>query len=275
MRVLVAALLGLFAVSASAAVQTRDVSYAAGDTTLRGFIAWDDALSGPRPGVIVVHEWWGHNDYARSRAKQLAAMGYVAMSVDMYGDGKTADHPDNAMAFMQEATKDVPRAVERFNAGMATLRADPHVDPARIAAIGYCFGGAVVLNMARLGTDLKGVASFHGALGAWAPPVKGGIMARMLVLNGAADTMVPAEAVAKFEAEMKDAGADYRVINYPGAKHSFTNPGADEFAKKFNMPVGYDAAADKASWAELDTFLKDVFKPEPVPLKNPGGYIQK
>jgi dienelactone hydrolase len=274
MRFLLAMFLGLFTVTTMAAVQTKEVTYDGGGVTMKGFLAWNDKAKEKRPGVIVVHEWWGHNDYARTRAMQLAKMGYVALAVDMYGDGRTANHPDNAMAFMQEATKDTARAVERFNAGLALLRADEHVDATNVAAIGYCFGGAVVLNMARLGTDLKGVASFHGALGAWAPAVPGGIMAKVLVMNGAADTMVPASAVAKFEEEMKTAGADFRVINYPGAKHSFTNPAADGFAKQFNMPVAYDAKADKASWKELDRFLKDVFTPAPVPVK-PGGYIQK
>lgn len=275
MRILVALLAGLFSVAALAAVETKEVTYAGGGVQMKGFLAWDGEARGKRPAVIVVHEWWGHNDYVRARAKQLAEMGYVALAVDMYGDGKTANHPDNAMAFMSEATKDKVQAAERFNAGLALLRADEHVDAQNIAAIGYCFGGAVVLNMARAGTDLKGVASFHGALGGWMTPLPGSITAKVLVLNGADDSMVPAEAVAKFEDEMKTAKADFRVINYPGAKHSFTNPAADQFAKQFNMPVAYNAAADQASWAELDAFLKDVFKPAPVPLKNPGGYIQR
>lgn len=275
MRILVALLAGLFSVATLAAVETKEVTYAGGGVQMKGFLAWDGEVKGKRPAVIVVHEWWGHNDYVRARAKQLAGMGYVALAVDMYGDGKTASHPDNAMAFMSEATKDKAQAAERFNAGLALLRANEHVDAQNIAAIGYCFGGAVVLNMARAGTDLKGVASFHGALGAWMTPLPGSITAKVLVLNGADDSMVPADAVAKFEDEMKAARADFRVINYPGAKHSFTNPAADQFAKQFNMPVAYNAAADQASWAELDAFLKDVFRPAPVPLKNPGGYIQR
>ncbi len=275
MRILVALLAGLFSVATLAAVETKEVTYAGGGVQMKGFLAWGGDAKGKRPAVIVVHEWWGHNDYVRARAKQLAEMGYVALAVDMYGDGKTASHPDNAMAFMSEATKDKVQAAERFNAGLALLRANEHVDAQNIAAIGYCFGGAVVLNMARAGTDLKGVASFHGALGGWMTPLPGSVTAKVLVLNGADDSMVPAEAVAKFEDEMKAARADFRVINYPGAKHSFTNPAADQFAKQFNMPVAYNAAADQASWAELDAFLKDVFKPAPVPLKNPGGYIQR
>lgn len=259
MRRFIAGLLALFAVTAQAAVKTEEVTYQGGGVQMKGLIAWDSSIKGKRPAVLVVHEWWGHNDYARSRAKQLAEMGYVAMAVDMYGDGKQAAHPDNAMAFMTEATKDPVQTAERFNAAYALLAQRKQTDATRIAAIGYCFGGAVVLNMARLGTDLKGVASFHGALGAWKPAVPGAIKAKVLVLNGADDGMVPAEVVAAFEQEMKTAGADFRVINYPGAQHSFTNPAATDLGIKFNMPVAYNEAADKASWAELDGFLKQVF----------------
>ena len=259
MRRFIAGLLALLTVTAQAAVKTEEVTYQGGGVQMKGLIAWNSSIKGKRPAVLVVHEWWGHNDYARSRAKQLAEMGYVAMAVDMYGDGKQAAHPDNAMAFMTEATKDPVQTAERFNAAYALLAQRKQTDASRIAAIGYCFGGAVVLNMARLGTDLKGVASFHGALGAWKPAVPGAIKAKVLVLNGADDGMVPAEVVAGFEQEMKTAGADFRVINYPGAKHSFTNPAATELGIKFNMPVAYNEAADKASWAELDAFLKQVF----------------
>ena len=264
MRSFIAGLLVLLTVTAQAAVKTEEVTYQGGGVQMKGLIAWDNSIKGKRPAVLVVHEWWGHNDYARSRATQLAEMGYVAMAVDMYGDGKQAAHPDNAMAFMTEATKDPVQTAERFNAAYALLAKRKQTDAANVAAIGYCFGGAVVLNMARLGTDLKGVASFHGALGAWKPAVPGGIKAKLLVLNGADDGMVPAEVVAGFEQEMKTAGADFRVINYPGAKHSFTNPAATELGVKFNMPVAYNEAADKASWAELDAFLKQVFAVAPA-----------
>ena len=259
MRILLALALALSSMATVAAVQTREVTYEGGGVTMKGFIAWDDSVKGKRPGVLVVHEWWGHNDYARARARQLAEMGYVAMSVDMYGDGRTADHPDNAMAFMQAATKDTELTAARFLAAEQVLKKQKVTDPSRLAAIGYCFGGAVVLNMARRGADLKGVASFHGALGAWSPAQPGAVKAKLLVLNGAADPMVPAEQVAKFEAEMAAAGADVRVINYAGATHGFTNPGATEKGQKFNMPLAYDAEADQASWSELDAFLKGVF----------------
>lgn len=259
MRVLCALVLGLASFMALAEVQTKEVTYNGGGIAMKGFVAWDDAIQGRRPGVLVVHEWWGHNEHARDRTQRLAEMGYVAMAIDMYGDGRNADHPLSAMNFMQAATRDTEQAAARFLAAEKVLKKQKYTDKSRLAAIGYCFGGAVVLNMARRGVDLKGVASFHGALGAWSPAAKGRVKAKVLVLNGELDTMVPAESVAKFEHEMKAAGADFRVINYPGAKHSFTNPAADEYAKKFNMAVAYDAAAAAASWAELDTFLKGVF----------------
>lgn len=260
MRFFLVVLMGFFTATAVAAIQTKDVAYEGGGVTMKGFIAWDDAIKGKRPGVLVVHEWWGYNDYARDRAKQLAAMGYVAMAVDMYGDGKVADHPDNAMAFMEAATQDTEQTAARFMAAAAVLNNQQVTDTTRLAAIGYCFGGAVVLNMARRGADLRGVASFHGALGAWSPVAKGAVKSRLLVLTGADDGMVPAAAVTAFEKEMQSADAVFRVVTYPGAKHSFTNPAADSIAVKFNMPVAYNAAADHASWAELDAFLKDIFR---------------
>lgn len=257
-----ACILGLTLLSgtAMAALHGKNVSYDGGGVKMKGYVVYDDQFKGKRPAVLVVHEWWGLNDYARSRADQLAKLGYVAMAVDMYGDGKHADHPDNAMAFMQEATKDTEKTSARFRAAESLLKANKRTDASKLAAIGYCFGGAVVLNMARQGEPLKGVASFHGALGAWKPAEPGKVTPKVLVMTGADDAMVPADAVAKFDAEMKAANADYRIISYPGAKHSFTNPGADELGKKFNMPIAYNAEADKASWGELQTFLQTVFK---------------
>jgi len=250
----------LLAGQAGAALQGKEVSYKGGGVNMKGYVVYDDRFKGKRPAVLVVHEWWGLNDHARNRARQLAKEGYIALAVDMYGDGKQADHPDNAMAFMQAATRDTDQTAARFRAAAKLLQSHQRADADRLAAIGYCFGGAVVLNMARQGEALKGVASFHGALGAWKPAEPGKVTARVLVLNGADDGMVPPEAVAKFDAEMKEAGAYYRIINYPGAKHSFTNPGADAVAQKFGMPIAYNADADKASWAELQTFLKAVFR---------------
>lgn len=251
---------GFFAGGAQAAVEGREVQYSAGGVTMKGYFAWDAAVSVQRPGVLVVHEWWGHNDYARSRARMLAELGYAALAVDMYGDGKTAAHPEDAGKFSGELMKNAETTKARFLAALGFLKAQPQTDPSRIAAIGYCMGGGVALNMARAGTDLKGVASFHGSLNAIVPAVPGGIKARLLVLHGADDTFIPPEAVAAFKKEMADAGADLKFVAYPGATHSFTNPEADGYAKKFGMPVAYNADADRLSWEELKTFLAAVFR---------------
>jgi dienelactone hydrolase len=245
---------------AGAAVEGREVQYTAGGVTLNGYLAWDAAAAGRRPGVLVVHEWWGHNEYARRRARMLAELGYAALAVDMYGDGKTAAHPEDAGKFSGELMKNAETTKARFLAALEYLKAQPQTDPSRIAAIGYCMGGGVVLNMARAGIDLRGVASFHGSLNAIVPAVKGGIRAKLLVLHGADDTFIPPEAVEAFKKEMAEAGADLKFIAYPGALHSFTNPDADEYAKKFGMPIAYNAEVDRQSWAELMAFLATVFK---------------
>jgi dienelactone hydrolase len=257
---LAGAVLGLAAGPARATVQGREVQYTAQGVTLKGYFAVDDATPGRRPGVLVVHEWWGHNEYARRRARMLAELGYAALAVDMFGDGKTAAHPDDAGKFAGELTKNPETTKARFVAGLEYLRAQPQTDPARIAAIGYCMGGGVALNMARAGVDLRGVASFHGSLNSIFPAQPGGIKARLLVLHGADDTFVPPEAVAAFKKEMADAKADLKFIAYPGAKHSFTNPDADEYAKKFGLPLAYNAEADRLSWEELKAFLVEIFK---------------
>lgn len=256
-------LLTVACLPAFAAVVGREVDYKAGETTLKGYIAYDDAVKGPRPGVLVVHEWWGHNDYARKRADMLAALGYVALAVDMYGDGRTAAHPDDAGKFAGEVMKNTAAGEARFRAGSDFLRAQPQTDTNRIAAIGYCFGGAVVLHMARIGEPLVGVASFHGNLSTQKPAGKGAVRARVLVCHGEDDILVPPEQVKTFENEMTDAGARFKVILYKGAKHSFTNPDADKFARDFNLPVGYDEDADQQSWSDMKAFLREAFNAQP------------
>ncbi len=238
----------------------HEVSYRAGDTLLKGYLADNRAMKGKRPAVLVVHEWWGHNEYARKRARMLAEQGYVALAVDMFGDGKTAQHPDDAGKFASEVTKNKQLGEARFNAALEFIRQQPQVDGERVAAIGYCFGGGVVLHMARLGADLKGVVSFHGSLATDAPAVAGTIKAPLLVFNGEDDKMIPPEQVAAFREEMTRAGASYRYVGYPGVKHSFTNPDADMYAKKFNLPLAYDRKADQDSWGQTLAFLKKIFK---------------
>ena len=217
----------------------------------------NDGEKGRDAGVIVIHEWWGLNDYARSRARQLAEEGYTAIAVDMYGHGKVADHPKDATAFMEAAFAEPEKMNARFNAAKEILRQHKRVDDKRLYAVGYCFGGAVVLNQARLGNDLYGVASFHGSLGTQSPAEPGKVKAKVLVATGGADPMVPAEQVGNFVTEMSNAGVDLQLLTFPGVKHSFTNPGADAVAKKFDMPLGYDKYADEKSWDALEEFLEE------------------
>jgi dienelactone hydrolase len=245
------------ATAAAAKVRTKELTYEQGGTPLKGFLAWDDAAKGKRPGVLVVHEWWGENEHARKQAERLAEAGYVGLAIDMYGNGKVATHPKDAQAFMQEATKDPAVLTARFDAGEALLKQQPQVDPDKIAAFGYCFGGGVALNMARAGKDLDAVVTFHGSLKPFGEPAaKGKVKPAILVQTGAADPMVTTEQVQAFVKEMKDAGANVKVVTYPGAKHSFTNPDADKAGVD---GLAYDAKADRMSWEAAMQFLKRVF----------------
>jgi dienelactone hydrolase len=243
-----------------AKVVGKNVEYTADGVTMKGYLAYDSDVKGKGPGVLVVHEWWGHDEYARTRARMLAGLGYTALAVDMYGGGKQAAHPDDAAKFSSEVMKNFDAAQARFTAAAEYLKKQPTVDPGRIAAIGYCFGGGVVLNMARQGADLKGVASFHGSLAAVKPAKPGTVKAKIRVYNGADDKFVTAEALEAFRKEMADAKADFRIINYPGAVHSFTNPGATELGKKYNLPLAYHADSDKKSWEDMKKFFRGIFK---------------
>jgi dienelactone hydrolase len=246
--------------TAHAKIIGKNVEYTAGGVTLKGYLAYDSKIKGKVPGILVVHEWWGLNDYARKRAKMLAELGYTALAVDMYGEGKQATHPDEAGKFSSEVMKNFDTAKARFLAGEDFLKKQPTVDPDRIAAVGYCFGGGVVLNMARQGADLKGVASFHGMLGAVKPAEPGMIKARLLVLHGGDDKFTTPEQIEAFKQEMKNAGADFQFIVYPGAMHGFTNPDATAYGKKFNIPLAYNKKADKESWDEMKKFFGEILK---------------
>ncbi len=253
-----------FAVSGFAAAKPdvvgKEVSYSAAGEVMKGYLAYDKNIKGKRPGVLVVHEWWGLNDYARKRARMLAELGYTALALDMYGEGKQAMHPDDAGKFSSELMKNFDVAKARFMAALEFLKKHDTVEPDKIAAIGYCFGGGIVLNMARQGVDLKGVASFHGNLSAIKPAQPGSVKAKILVLHGGDDKFTTPSQIEAFKKEMKDAGADFQFIIYPGAIHSFTNHDADEYGKKFKLPLAYNAKADKESWEELKKFLAKIFK---------------
>jgi dienelactone hydrolase len=246
---------------ALAAIKETPVTYKDGETTMKGFVVVDTAKKGKRPGIVVVHEWWGITKHMHNEARRLARQGYTAFIADMYGDAKTADNPKDAGALSGSVMKN-PQAMEsRFNAARDALAKQPTVDPARIGAVGYCFGGAVVLNMARAGADLAGVAGFHASLGLNTPaPAPGTVKARILVLNGADDPFVKKEEYATFRSDLDAAKAGYKVITYPGAVHSFTNPEATALGKKFNLPLRYDAKANKAAEAEASKMFAEVFK---------------
>jgi dienelactone hydrolase len=236
----------------------KPVEYTADGVTLKGYIAYNDTIKEKRPGVLVVHEWWGNNDYSRMRANMLAELGYVALAVDMYGNGQVADNPGDAGKLSGETMKNMQGMKARFVAAMDFLKKSEGVDASRIAAIGYCFGGGVVLNMATSGADLKGVVSFHAGLGSVLPAEKGKVRAKILVCNGAADKFNTEETIKSFKAGLHSAKANFRFVNYPDAVHSFTNPAATEIGKKFNMPVAYNEKADKQSWADMQMFFKKV-----------------
>ena len=257
MRTLAAlAALALSTASALAEIVTRHLTYQDGDTALQGFLAYDDAITDPRPGILVIHEWWGQTEYARNRARQLAEIGYVAFAVDMYGGGATVTTPQEAQRLATPFYQDRGMARARITAALDTLRQQEQVDKDRIAAIGYCFGGTIALELARSGADVKGVVSFHGGLGTPTPEDARNIKAKVLVATGAVDPMVKAEEREAFIKEMEDAKVDYQMIIYGRAVHSFTNPDAD----KASIPgVAYQQEADHRSWEHMQTFFEEIF----------------
>ena len=226
---------------------------------LLGHLAWDTEIEGERPGVLVFPEWWGLNDYIKKRTEQVASLGYFAMGVDMYGNGKTADHPEEAGSLMNGVLGDLDLLKSRVEAAYQFLRNEELADPNRMGAIGYCFGGALVLNMARFGMDLQGVVSFHGALDSMQKPGPGEVKAKILVCHGAADQFIPDEAIVNFKKEMEEASADFEFVDYQWALHGFTNPAADERGKAFNLPLAYDEKADLQSWQAMESHFEKVF----------------
>lgn len=244
------------AANAFAAIKEEAVSYKDGDTVMKGFIVYDDAVAGKRPGVVVVHEWWGITKHVRDEARNYANQGFTAFVADMYGDARTADNPKDAGALAGSVRGNPAVMVSRFNAAKDTLSKHATVNANSIGAAGYCFGGSVVLDMARSGSDLKAVAAFHADLNpAASRAATGKVKTKLLVLNGEADPFIKPESIVSFKAEMTGAGVDYKYLSYPGAVHAFTNPEATELGKKFNIPVAYQAEADKLSKAETARFF--------------------
>ncbi len=259
-RLLFGLVLALSVAPIFAAVKGEEVAYQADGTVLKGYLAYDDAAQGKRPGVLVVHDWWGHGDFVRDRARALAALGYTALAVDMYGDGKQTDDPGEANKLFDHVAGNPPLMKARIDAAQALLRKHKTVDPKRLSAIGYSLGGKVVLDMARQGADLAGVVSFWGLVGTQHPAQKGRVKAKVLVFNGKDDPLAPPEQIKQFQQEMTAAGVDYKLVDYPGLKHAFTRPDADARGKKHNMPLAYDAETDRKSWAEMQAFFKRIFR---------------
>jgi dienelactone hydrolase len=236
-------------------VKVDNVTYKDDTTTLQGFVAYDANDSSKRPAVLVVPEWWGVVDYTKKRAEDLAKLGYIAIAVDMYGNGKVGATPDEAGKLAMPFYSHPDMAKKRFEAALNEIKKYPQTDTARIGAIGYCFGGTMVLNAAKLGENLKAVVSFHGGLQG-VTPQKDMTKAKVLVCHGGNDSFVPQPQVDAFKKQMDSVGASYDFKVYPGATHAFTNPASDENGKKFNLPISYNAAADSASWKDMKEFFE-------------------
>ena len=238
-------------------MQTKDIEYQDGAVTMRGLLAFDEANAGKRPGILVVHEAWGLGEHAMERAKMLAREGYVALAADMYGDRRLATDLPQAMELIGELRTDPAKLRQRALSALAALKAQPNVDGTKLAAIGFCFGGTTVLELARGGAEVKGVVSFHGGLQTAAPAEPGAVTPKVLVCTGADDPMIPPAQVTDFEEEMRRAGADWQVISYGGTVHSFTNPDAGKTVKLDG--VAYNAQTDKRSWAAMRAFFAEIF----------------
>ena len=246
----------LTAGSVQAKLVTQPVAYTHEGVQLEGYLAYDDAAAGKRPGVLVVHEWWGLNDYVRGRAEQLAEMGYVAFALDMYGKGRMTDHPDQAGAWMKAVNSNMSLWLGRALAGLEVLKKQPQVDTGRLAAIGYCFGGATVQVLAYGGAGLKGVVSFHGSL--VPPSAEQGerTRARMLICHGAQDPFNKPDALTAYVQALNATSIDWQLIVYGNTRHGFTNPGAGKFGMD---ALAYNPDSDRRSWQQMTSFFDEIF----------------
>ncbi len=247
-----------YSASAKKNIVSREISYMAGKLQLKGVMYYDAGQKGKMPAVMVVHEWWGCNDYAKRRARMMAELGYVGFAVDLYGDGKIAHDPKTAQAYAKPFYENPALAKERLDAAYAILMNSPQVDQAHIAAVGYCFGGGMLLNMAKMGMKLQGVVSFHGSLNG-VPATAGSTRAAILVCHGEADQFVSADEIRNFKNNLDSVKADYTFLTYANATHAFTNPDATATGKKFHMPIEYNAKADQKSWKDMKLFLAKIF----------------
>ena len=240
-------------------IKEENITYTADGKTFNAFVAYDENTKGKRPGILVIHEWWGLNDYPKMRARQLAELGYIAMAIDVYGNGKVAANPKEAQDLATPFYKEPQLGKTRLSAALKKLKTFSQTDANKIAAIGYCFGGSLVLNSAKLGENLNGVVSFHGGLAGVAPDKKL-LKSKVLVCHGGNDKFVSQKEVDAFKHQMDSIGADYTFKVYPNATHAFTNPAATKTGKQFDMPIEYNAEADKNSWNDMKSFLNKVLK---------------
>jgi dienelactone hydrolase len=252
----ISALLALLSFPAFSAIKTEVIEYKDGDAALEGFLAYDDSKNEPRPGVLVIHDWTGLQEYAKERATMLAELGYVAFAADVYGKGIRPTDPKECAVMSGKYKSDLPLLRRRVSLGFEQLKKRPEVQPSKIAAIGYCFGGTSVLELARSGAEIKGVVSFHGALATTLPAKAGDLKAKILVCHGDADPFVKPAEVAAFKEEMNNAKADLKFIAYPNAVHSFTKKAAGNDPSNGQA---YNENADKESWAEMKKFFKEIF----------------
>ena len=239
-------------------IKEEPVTYSIDSLNMNNYLAFDENVEGKRPAVLVIHEWWGLNDYTKRRAKMLAELGYIAMAVDMYGNGRIGNDPGAAQNLAMPYYQHPDMAKKIFDRAVEELKKNPNVDQTKMAGIGYCFGGGMLLNFVRMGEPLNGIVSFHGSL-LGTPANKDLTKAEILVCHGEADSFVNAE-VAPFKKQMDSIGKSYTFKSYPGATHAFTNPDATETGKKFKMPIEYNAAADTASWNDMKEFFGRIFK---------------
>jgi dienelactone hydrolase len=240
-------------------IKAESVTYTDGVSTLIGYVAYDTSNTKKRPAILIAPEWWGVTDYTRNRAKQLAALGYIAFVIDYYGNGTVATNPTDAVALATPYYKDPVLSKRRFDAALTQVKKYVVTDQSKVAAVGYCFGGSMIFNAAKMGEDVKGIADIHGGL-VGVPPVKGVLKAKVLACHGADDQFIKATEVAEFKNQMDSVGADYKFIDYPGATHAFSNPEATAIGKKFNMPIAYNEAADKGSFQAMADFFDRIFK---------------
>ncbi|HUR66755.1 MAG TPA: dienelactone hydrolase family protein [Chitinophagaceae bacterium] len=239
-------------------LKEQTISYKVDTATMNNYVVYDENLEGPRPVVFVIHEWWGLNDYAKSRARQLAEMGYIAMAIDMYGNGRMGTDPGAAEKLAMPFYMNPELASPLFDSAWSAMKNFSQADMTKTAAIGYCFGGAQAINFAKMGKDLDAVVSFHGNLNVM-PANKDLLKAQVLVCHGDSDSFVPSAEVEMFRKQMDSIGAKYSVKIYEGATHAFTNPEATALGEKFKLPLKYNAKADSASWQHMIGLFKQIF----------------